>query len=249
MNQRSAPQVVSTEAPASVAGSVPSSPRHRASALPASHGLAQLSVTPPVRVQAELSIGAPDDAFEREADAVADAVMRMPDPARDTPTLQRACSSCEDEQLQTMPLGGTGAGLPTLQRLGSMEEDDESLQASPIGSGVIASASGGLVASGEASAQVAAARQGGEPLSGPERAFFQPRLACDLSAVRVHSGAQAAAAAASVGARAFTVGPDIVLGAGQPGPSSPDGRRLFAHELAHVIQQGHAPALREQGDD
>lgn len=45
------------------------------------------------RRQAKLAVGAPDDAFEREADEVADQVMRMPEP-----TVQRMCAECEEEQ-------------------------------------------------------------------------------------------------------------------------------------------------------
>jgi hypothetical protein len=60
----------------------------------------------------------------------------------------------------------------------------------------------------------------------------------DFSGVRVHTGPEAAEAAGSVNARAFTVGRDIVFGAGQYAPQSRDGLWLLAHELTHVIQQG-----------
>jgi hypothetical protein len=210
-----------------ITGPAPATQRRGAGVLPAQHALTGISVTPPVRIQAELTIGEPDDEFEREADEVADSVMSMAEPPTGkTPALQRVCTDCDaEEQLQALPLGAEPES-PALQRLE-----------------VATSSSGGLVASGAAAARVAAARQGGVPLSSADRAFYQPRLAHDLSAVRVHSGPAADLAAASVGARAFTVGPDIVLGAGQPGPSTSAGRRLFAHELAHVVQQGHAPAL------
>jgi hypothetical protein len=219
---------------ASVAAPAPA--RTRTGAEPVEHELMRMSVTPPVRVQAELEIGAPDDPLEREADDVADAVMRMPDPSpAASPSIQRACAECDEEKVQRM-------GEP------EDSEEDATLRAAPLGSGVLASSSGGLVASGQAAAQVAEARQGGLPLSGVDREFFQPRLGHDLSAVRVHAGPEAARAAAAVGARAFTVGPDIVFGSGQPAPSSDAGRRLLAHELTHVVQQGHAPALPPEGE-
>jgi hypothetical protein len=63
--------------------------------------------------------------------------------------------------------------------------------------------------------------------------------------VRVHSGARAAAAARAVDARAYTVGSEIVFGAGQYRPESPAGRRLIAHELGHVVQQRHAASHRD----
>jgi len=55
--------------------------------------------------------------------------------------------------------------------------------------------------------------------------------------VRVHADDRAAVAARSLGALAYTVGPDIVFGAGRYAPGTADGQRLVAHELAHVVQQ------------
>ena len=55
--------------------------------------------------------------------------------------------------------------------------------------------------------------------------------------VRIHTDGNAAASAAALRARAFTVGQHIVFGSGLYTPDTPDGRRLLAHELTHVIQQ------------
>ena len=65
--------------------------------------------------------------------------------------------------------------------------------------------------------------------------FFAP--AHDFSRVRIHTGEQAARAAAGVNARAFTVGSDIVFGASRYSPGTSAGNRLLAHELTHVVQQ------------
>src|SRR5262249_13700153 len=59
----------------------------------------------------------------------------------------------------------------------------------------------------------------------------------DLGDVRVHADAQAAQAAASQAAEAFTVGRDIFFGAGNFDPSSQKGKALLGHELTHVLQQ------------
>ncbi len=80
-------------------------------------------------------------------------------------------------------------------------------------------------------------RGGGSPLPGPVRAYFEPRIGYDLSAVRVHTGDKAAGTAKAVNARAFTVGRDVVFGSGEYSPETTQGRKLLAHELAHVIQQ------------
>ena len=79
---------------------------------------------------------------------------------------------------------------------------------------------------------------GGQPLTPSERSFFEPRFGRDFSSVRIHSDVQAAEAARSVKALAYTMGSAIVFGAGQYQPETVSGRRLLAHELAHVIQQG-----------
>ena|GEM_PF-3589356 len=53
------------------------------------------------RPQPKLTVGAPDDAFEHEADQVADQVMRMPESgvaaASAPPRVQRRCADCEEE--------------------------------------------------------------------------------------------------------------------------------------------------------
>jgi hypothetical protein len=67
--------------------------------------------------------------------------------------------------------------------------------------------------------------------------------AADLRRVRIHADSLAAAAAQSVGARAFAVGDHVVFGAGQYRPDTADGRRLLAHELAHVGQRGGGAML------
>jgi len=85
--------------------------------------------------------------------------------------------------------------------------------------------------------QINAIHGGGRPLAESERAYFEPRIGADFSQVRLHTDSQAAKSARAVNARAFTVGPDVVFGAGQYAPESSTGQRLMAHELTHVLQQ------------
>jgi hypothetical protein len=70
------------------------------------------------------------------------------------------------------------------------------------------------------------------------------RFGHDFSRVRVHTDEGAAASARALGARAYTVGPDIVFGAGEYRPGTREGRWLLAHELAHVAQGGGRVATR-----
>lgn len=102
-------------------------------------------------------------------------------------------------------------------------------------------ADGGAAAAPDTAHAARAAQQGGAPLSASQRAFFEPRLGRDLGHVRLHTGGTAAAGAQAVQARAYTLGRDIVFGAGEYAPHTPAGQRLLAHELVHVLQQGGAP--------
>ncbi len=81
----------------------------------------------------------------------------------------------------------------------------------------------------------------GQPLNASSRQLMESRFGCDFSRVRVHADAKAAESAESVNALAYTVGRDVVFGAGQYAPGTQTGRRLLAHELAHVVQQGNGP--------
>jgi hypothetical protein len=89
----------------------------------------------------------------------------------------------------------------------------------------------------------------GQSIEASARTFFEGRFAQDFSGVRVHDGPAADAAAQSVGARAFTVGRDMVFRAGAYAPSSAAGRLLLAHELTHVLQQGAAKSSVSEGAD
>jgi outer membrane protein OmpA-like peptidoglycan-associated protein len=94
-------------------------------------------------------------------------------------------------------------------------------------------------------------RSPGVPLDSASRTFFEPRLGHDLGKVRIHANPQAAASAAAIGARAYTVGRNIVFGERQHAPATHAGKRLLAHELTHVLQQraGGVAVQRAEVDD
>lgn len=81
----------------------------------------------------------------------------------------------------------------------------------------------------------------GQPLDPGTRAFFEPRFGKDFSQVRTHTDARAGESAKAVGAHAYTLGSEIVFAPHQLQPEGEAGRRLMAHELAHVIQQRGSP--------
>ena len=89
-------------------------------------------------------------------------------------------------------------------------------------------------------------RSTGQPLDPNTRAFMEPRFGRDFSQVRVHTDTKASGSARAVNALAYTVGQDIVFGAGQYAPFTNAGRQLLAHELTHTIQQARLRASSPQ---
>lgn len=130
--------------------------------------------------------------------------------------------------------GGSGGGS------GSCSECEKAKRLRRLPSGVSHASAGGVPA-----AVTRTLSSTGQPLDAASRVYFEPRLGHDFSRVRVHTDSQAEEAAASVGARAFTVGRHVVFGRGEYSPSEAAGRHVLAHELTHVVQQDSAePAAR-----
>jgi Domain of unknown function (DUF4157) len=171
-------------------------------------------------LQAKLRIGQPGDVYEQEADRVAEQVMKMPNisEAKDT-RIQRKCPKC----------------LKGLTGLLGKDKKEEKLQTKEA-NGKTAEVTSQI------EANINALRGGGQPLPESVRAFYEPRFGQDFSQVRVHTNANAAKAAHAVNARAFTVGRDVIFGAGEYMPET--GNRLLAHELTHVMQQNRSDVVR-----
>ena len=85
-------------------------------------------------------------------------------------------------------------------------------------------------------------RSPGRPLEPSVRGEMEARFGHDFSSVRVHTDGRATESAQAVNAKAYTVGSDVVFGAGRYTPTTPEGSRLLAHELAHTVQQRGATA-------
>jgi Domain of unknown function (DUF4157) len=93
-----------------------------------------------------------------------------------------------------------------------------------------------------------ASRGNGNPLDPSTRASMSDRFGHDFTGVRVHADSSAAALSDRLNAKAFTVGNDVYFNRGRFDPSSGQGERLLAHELAHVVQQGSGGQERLQRD-
>lgn len=158
-------------------------------------------------VQTKLSVGAPDDAYEKEADAVAakvtaGSVVENSSPSVDgSISVRRVCSACEEE------------------------EEDKQLQRKADGTANLSDKS--------RASQVVNSPGPGSPLSQSVRSQVEPVLNADLGHVKVHTDSKAELAAKSLKAKAFTHKHNIFLGSGQ----SANNLGLMAHESTHVIQQ------------
>lgn len=189
---------------------------HRVGASFAEVGIRQSSP----RLQAKLTVSQPQDSAEREADRVADAVLQAPA----NPMIGRKDDDHERK-------------IDRAVEAGAVERDEDEVRVMRHAGGAPAQVTPAL------EAEIQSAHGAGAPLARETRAFFEPRLGVDLSGVRVSTGAAASRMARQLDARAFTVGNHITFGAGEYRPGSDEGKRLLAHELTHVIQQGAAGAL------
>src|SRR2546421_3528578 len=146
-------------------------------------------------VQPKLAVSQPGDPYEREADRVAEQVMRMAEPQ-----LQRACAcgggcpKCRDEQ-----------GARAHSQAESVRGNYSAESAVPP-----------IVHE--------ALRSSGQPLDSTARGFMESRFGHDFGDVRVHTDARAAESARAVNALAYTVGRDVVFGHGQYAPEGQDGK-------------------------
>ena len=166
-------------------------------------------------IQTKLAINKLGDIYEQEADRVSKEVMRTPEAQ-----LQRDCAC--------------GGGCPKCQ----MEQPDREhvrLQTKRVGSSDL-----GQNAAPPIVHEVLAAP--GQLLDPATSTFMESRFGHDFSQVRVHTDSYAARSARAIDARAYTVGSNVVFAGGQFAPTTSDGRRLLAHELAHVVQQTHRAA-------
>jgi hypothetical protein len=175
---------------------------------------------PPLRLQPKLATGAVNVPLEHEADRVAEQVMRMPDP---------------DLSITAIP-----AQLSRKCTACEEEEKAKMLQSKPATpTGAAADAAPPIVHE--------VLRSPGQPLDAANRAFFEPRFGYDFSRVRIHTDTKAAESTTATNALAYTVGEHIAFAANRYEPGTSVGRKLLAHELAHVVQQ-NARTLARQMD-
>lgn len=89
----------------------------------------------------------------------------------------------------------------------------------------------------------------GRQLEPALRQDMEQRFGHDFSGVRVHTGGLAVQSAQELNANAYTVGNNIVFGAGQFASTTLIGRQVIAHELTHVVQQSKLYGGNSHTDD
>jgi hypothetical protein len=202
----------------SIKASVQSGFLAREREVPAEHAAGNLAIWHALAahgVRAKATISQPRDPEEEEADRFAEAAVSH----TPVPVPNAKCVSC--------------AGGQPCDRC-----EDEAIHAKHAGATSSPPAS-------SMDCALAALQGGGDPLPTSIRRMFEPRVERDLSQVRVHTDSFSGAAAQAIGARAYTIGTHIGFAPGEFRPHEREGRRLLAHELAHVRRS--TPTVRRQG--
>ena len=161
---------------------------------------------------------------EEEGPEEHEEIMRKVDstsPAQPLADIQMKCADCEqEEQIQRKEEGP--------------EEQEEIMRQTESAS----PSSPGDEAGSDFSTRLQSSKGGGSPLPENTRADMESALGTDLSGVRIHTGSEAAGMSKDINAQAFTHGSDVYFNDGKFDAGSSDGKRLLAHELVHVGQQG-----------
>jgi Domain of unknown function (DUF4157) len=220
-------------------------------------------------IQPKLSVNQPGDAYEQEADATADTVMRMPgtimrmpnpvmrmpDPGfgaggggpffkpSPMPALQRKCAACEEEEPAAVQRKCKNCEEEEhIVRREALEEDDASDM-------VQRESSADNSAPQPSAAVDQTLASSGQPLDAGTMSFMQERFGQDFSNVQIHNDGLAHQSSADIQAKAYTHGNHIAFGAGEYQPQSESGKHLLAHELTHVVQQASGTSRSIQRKD
>jgi hypothetical protein len=179
-------------------------------------------------VQAKLTVNAPGDIYEQEADRIANAVTR-----KTNTTVKR-----QEEEIQAQRQEEEEEEEIQAQR--QEEEEEEEIQVKAVDNKP-------LVVRRNLERQINTARSNGQPMSEEVRQPMEQAFGADFSGVRVHTDSEAHELSESLQARAFTTGQDIFFKDGEYSPRSSSGQHLLAHELTHTVQQGASNRIARWG--
>jgi Domain of unknown function (DUF4157) len=199
-------------------------------------------------LQTKLKISEPGDQYEQEADRVADQVMGMLEPIgegigegqSEIPSKYPEHLAHSEKEPQAID------SSVNIQRLASDKdpypedaiviegEENDSEQKHVQTLRTLGQTSGRE----SISTGLLNSAQSGVTLASSMRQFMEPRFGADFSRVQIHTDSRAVALSQSIRARAFTHGRHVYFNEGEYQPETHEGKRVLAHELTHVIQQG-----------
>jgi Domain of unknown function (DUF4157) len=207
-------------------------------------------------IQAKLAINKPGDKYEQEADQIASRVMLMGEPMALGSAPAPIQCNCEDEKekpptqlapsMVVQQRSKAAATCPlALQSIAGEEEEYPPVSQAIVFRSAEFAASRTVARSVRSIADRLVERQAtGERLPATTRHSMENAFGRDFSRVRIHRDAEAGAISRQLGALAFTHGSHIYFDAGRYDPDGSSGKRLLAHELTHVVQQGQASPLQ-----
>ena len=200
--------------------------------------------------QPKLSIGQPNDAYEKEADSVANAVVNhKPGNApvvqqKRISSIQRLATPMEEEKLSTnedrMKKDKEIQEKPEVQRMCPACEKEKEKKVGAVQK----KPDGGGTASPVLSSRIEGSAGKGKALPNRTLSEMNSSFGANFSNVYIHTDAEAISMNRELGALAFTHGNDIYFNSGMYNTDSSGGRQLLAHELTHVIQQGAAGGVQ-----
>ena len=214
-------------------------------------------------IQTKLTVGAPNDVYEKEADTIADKVVQRlaqpqviskkdqsiqakPSSTSFTPFVQKKCAHCEEEEklqkekeykgkerIQKKPIFESDAEPP---------DDDKKVQrncAECEKKEKLQKKSDGSsqTAPSNIESRLSSSKGGGSTLPAATREQMESSFGADFSNVRIHNDSSAVQMSRELNAQAFTHGSDIYFNSGKYDANSEGGKHLLAHELTHVVQQ------------
>lgn len=224
-------------------------------------------------VQTKLTIGKADDRYEQEADQVANKVVAKSGQSmglqQASGTVQRAALTApledekpgtaearmekdklvqekaqtvdeqqEVEEIQTKKEEEEVQTKKEEEELQTKREEEEQVQAKGEKPNAV---------NPEVSEKIKNSAGAGQPLTGEILTEMEQVFGADFSGVNIHTDADAVQMNKKLHSQAFTRGQDIFFNEGKYRPETSEGKRLLAHELAHVVQQcGQKPGNKQK---
>jgi len=226
-------------------------------------------------IQTKLTVGAPNDVYEKEADSMADKVVQRltqpevvskkdqsvqakPASTSFTPFVQKKCAHCEEEEKLQKEKENKGKERiqkkPIFESDAEPPDDDKKVQrkcAECEKEEKLQKKSNteSTPASSTIESNLNSSKGRGATLPAAIREQMESSFGADFSNVRIHNDSSAVQMSRDLNAQAFTHGSDIYFNSGKYDANSKGGKHLLAHELTHVVQQNGSSLQTKPADE